>query len=395
MIACALACHTTPFERNDGNNAPTEGQQLENAATAESFYLAAKKRTGLLGWSLIDIQCLFFASVYEKYLLNPLQAWFYIQQASTRLQAHLRRVQKFHNATESGDTSSSSDQDLQRLFWSVYKAEHEMLPELPFRSSDLEVFTRTDSMFPTIPAFIPTRSDALIADKIDEERSWAYYTAEISIRRTITDTILTLCRKGREYWLTHGHSLIRHCQACEIEIQTWYSHLPPSVRFDYTAEPDNELAFYLQGRFNQWRTYVSMPVLYYVLHRTDTQVLTSEILGFAQASIAVCVDTIVRSDRHNRHGGTWFCCRGTFLHALLIVGVVLRADINLVAPPNWIDLVLLSISTLRKWEAQSTNILKLRTILEQLLSATQRHVATSTDDPAITHQRRNAMGLSV
>jgi len=63
----------------------------EDAVSAQAYYFAAKQRIGLLGWSLVDIHCLFFASVYEKYALNPLQAWFYIQQASTRLQAHLKR----------------------------------------------------------------------------------------------------------------------------------------------------------------------------------------------------------------------------------------------------------------------------------------------------------------
>jgi hypothetical protein len=61
----------------------------EAKVTAESYYLAAKKRIGLLGTSVPDVQCFFLASVYEKYALRPLQAWFCIQQASTRLQAHL------------------------------------------------------------------------------------------------------------------------------------------------------------------------------------------------------------------------------------------------------------------------------------------------------------------
>lgn len=59
---------------------------------AETYYLAASKRVGPLGPSILDIQCLFLAFVYEKCRLRPLRACFYIQQASTRLQAHhLRR----------------------------------------------------------------------------------------------------------------------------------------------------------------------------------------------------------------------------------------------------------------------------------------------------------------
>ncbi len=58
---------------------------------AEVHYQAAKKRMGILGSSLFDIQCLFFASVFEKYALRPVEAWFYIQMACTRLEAMLLR----------------------------------------------------------------------------------------------------------------------------------------------------------------------------------------------------------------------------------------------------------------------------------------------------------------
>ncbi|KAJ8112654.1 hypothetical protein OPT61_g5025 [Boeremia exigua] len=381
LIACSLACYTTPFKSGTTNNTQNEGEDAEDIELAETFYLAAKQRFGLLRWSLIDIQCLFFASVAEKCRMNPLQAWFHIQQASSRLKAHLRRVKKPRTASDNDNTFSGINQELQRLFWSVYRAEHELLIELPFNSSGLEDFTRVDSMFPVLPKFEPASDEMLPSTTYSEERSWAFYSAEISIRRTMTDTILTLYRKGEDYWLTHSKSLIRQCQLCEQEIWAWYSHLPPSIRFDQAGQPDNELSFYLQGRFDKWRIYVSMPVLYYVLHRTESQELAPEVLKFAQDSIAVYANSIVHTDQQNRHGGTWLCCRNTFSLALLILGVVLKADASLVPPRNWNQIVLLSISTLKKWESCAPDIYMLRTTLEQLWTAVHHIVHFTAGDP--------------
>lgn len=86
--------------------------------------MAAKKRIGLLGSSLIDIQCLFLASIYEKYAFRPLQSWYYLQQAANRLQArHWRKVFTLQTPS-SGRTNRPSAYHLsQRLLWSCYKAE--------------------------------------------------------------------------------------------------------------------------------------------------------------------------------------------------------------------------------------------------------------------------------
>lgn len=335
------------------------------------FYLAAKKRSGLLGWSLVDIQCLFFFSVYEKYVLNPVQAWFCIQQASCRLQAQLKqRTMQTQSQGIINDIPKQNDLT-QRAFWSIYKAEHELLPELPFHSSGLEVFTRADSMFPSPPAFDPTISAGSSSDQQNfslEERSWAFYLAEISIRRTISDTIATLYRKGEQYWLTHVQTLVRQCEECQSQIQLWYSHLPASIWFDIHGYPDNELSTFMQGRFFHWREHVLRPLLYYVLHRKNDQTLTEQILACAHEHVSLCAEIIIRSHNTHRHGGIWFICRGTFLHALLILGVVLRAEPRLPPPSNWATLVATSISTLQRWESQAADIKRVRVILEQLFT---------------------------
>lgn len=120
-MACALAAYTLPW---DDPTSPT-GQadlslriqsQSENRAEADAYFLAAKKRTGLLGHAIVDIQCLFLASMYEKYCLQPLQAWFHLREASSRLQAHLLG-QRQQPVQPSGRHLE------QRVFWSCWRAE--------------------------------------------------------------------------------------------------------------------------------------------------------------------------------------------------------------------------------------------------------------------------------
>lgn len=92
LIACALALSQGPSSLSaevdsDADALSMEAEADANArAGAEAYYLAARKRIGLLGTSIVDIQCLFFASIYERYALRILPAWLLIQQACSRLQ---------------------------------------------------------------------------------------------------------------------------------------------------------------------------------------------------------------------------------------------------------------------------------------------------------------------
>lgn len=259
----------------------------------------------------------------------------------------------------------------QRVFWSIFKAENELLPELPFKSSGIEELARSDSMFP-LPPTISTEREATEPpspnelNSWQEERSWFFYLAEISLRRTINDTLWLLYRKGEQYWMTHIDSLEEQYEETERQISLWYSHLPHSIRFDPLDQPDNELAFYLQGRFYEWRHHIQRPFLYHALHRPETHALSPRILSYAQECVFACASGIVYFDRHHRHGGTWSVCRHTFAFALLILAVVAKSDRDLLPPPNWPSSIETAISTLLKWESQSADITFMRSTLQTL-----------------------------
>lgn len=98
-----------------------------NDPVAEAYFLAAAKRLGLLGAGLTDIQCLFLASMYQKCALRPLEAWFHVHQAATRLQArHLGRIAGLQRGA-SGNEKWLSHLE-QRLLWSCFKAERSGTP---------------------------------------------------------------------------------------------------------------------------------------------------------------------------------------------------------------------------------------------------------------------------
>ncbi|KAJ0339267.1 hypothetical protein COL922a_004652 [Colletotrichum nupharicola] len=152
----------------------------------------------------------------------------------------------------------------------------EILTTLRLRSSGLEDFTYPDS-FPAPPSTLSSARPAAgdyyawspMSDdqqRVEEERSWLYYLAEISLRRTIKDTMAVLYRKGETYWLQNEQLLVRQYDEFEKEISQLHSHLPPLIQFDEHRHADNELAFYLQGRFQGWREATLRPLLYCALH---------------------------------------------------------------------------------------------------------------------------------
>lgn len=213
----------------------------ENRATAEAYYLAARKRIGLLGTSIQDIQCLFFACVFEKYSMRPLQAWFYIQQASTRLQAHLigcgRRPEVNRYPTDKRTYHLE-----QRLFWSCVKGERyvqcyvflmllftymtmdsELAPELGLQTSGLTGYSYPD-LFPSPPTTLErdvTDLDALNTDEGSQERGWFFYLAEISLRRTINDTLQVLYRHGEQRWIESVDLFVAQHDEQEKQVLLW------------------------------------------------------------------------------------------------------------------------------------------------------------------------------
>ncbi|KAL2219285.1 hypothetical protein M432DRAFT_341572 [Thermoascus aurantiacus ATCC 26904] len=305
--------------------------------------------------------------------MRPLRAWNYVQQASSRLQTYLLR--KSRRLGTLVDDSHPVHRLEQRLFWSIMKAEYEFLPEIPLRPSGIEEFTYPD-LFPSPPEVLSeTHRDknghaedtdsSLGSDEARKagERGWFFYLAEISLRRTINDTMKTLYGKGEQQWMDNIHFLVVQYMECEKQIALWHSHLPQPIQFERCGWPDNELSLYLQGRFHSWHELVLRPLVYYALYApvaADSPQMLQVIL-IAQQS--VCVELIVHSARCPRNGGTWLMLRKTFSGALLILATVVSGD-RLVPPENWPSVIRLALRVLAKWAAESADVEWMRSILD-------------------------------
>ncbi|KAH8807735.1 hypothetical protein F5884DRAFT_346004 [Xylogone sp. PMI_703] len=124
LLACALACLATEYIPGDISdiNSRDEGLKQEpDWTTAEAYFAAGKKRLGLLPPCLSTVQCLYFAGLYEKFAIRPLDAWFLFQQACIQCQVYLHRRAIISPETNEADNRARHIE--QRLYWSCVKAE--------------------------------------------------------------------------------------------------------------------------------------------------------------------------------------------------------------------------------------------------------------------------------
>ncbi|KAF4967301.1 hypothetical protein FSARC_5131 [Fusarium sarcochroum] len=382
LLACALAEYTGMWIRPNEYPVPPTPEQLQQledsdqTSMAEPYYAAAQKRMGLLGSSIEDIQCFVFATIFEKFALRPLRAWYYVQQACSRLETHLR--QRGERPRAPFRESNPQDYHLeQRLFWTCFRAESELVFELGLRPSALESFSYPEPL-PSPPEGLLTgqtpRTEGSQVDPDEEqrqvdERGWYYYLSEISIRRTVDETLNLLYRNGEEYWMKNPLYLIRQYHECEQQISQWHYHLPAVVQFESDKLPEEEFAAALQGRASLWREYTLRPIFYYVLHQQSDEPIPPQAHALALKELEVCINMVHRLAFHRRHGGIWLISRKIFLCACLILAAALNPH-RVQPPEQWHIVVEIAIQTLERWALDALDVRRMADILRHMYSQT-------------------------
>ncbi|KAH7152832.1 hypothetical protein EDB81DRAFT_789811 [Dactylonectria macrodidyma] len=382
LLACALAACTEPWFAPPEYSYEMENMEIPNPPSetetgADAYFLAAKMRLGLVGYGLEDIQCLLLACIYEKSFLRPLQAWFCIQQAATRLQARLQQSRdKPRNAKHEGPVNNVHLE--QRIFWSCYRAERELLLELDMPSSGLDGMLYPDPLPEPPPYFSdrehdddrlgpPNPNQALV-----EERGWCYYLAEISLRRTLDDNLYFLYERGENHWLQDTSRLLNQYYQAAEQRSMWYYYLPAVVKFDEAQRADNQFAHGLQGRFLDWHELTLRPILYYILHTSPGSAVSPNHLQLAEKALGVCVTLIVHLYPLRRHGGTWFILRRIFSCSCIVLGVVLH-QARLIAPPrNWRSIIEAALRALKAWGNEASDISEMAVTLNCMYQETCR-----------------------
>jgi len=237
----------------------------------------------------------------------------------------------------------------------------EEFPSLPPWTSFSSVTSPNDSN---------TASDInVLANKIphlDEEQSWYYYLAEIALRKQANSIIDLLYRRGELDWMENAEYLLRQAPLRESELDHWYSLLPPNLRFNADKGTSNELAFLLECRQLQWRQIAYRPLLYYALHRSDTDSYFHRVLPLAQKCLEYAALMIRRQLRQHYHAGTWYSQRSIASCTLLILSAQLRGLPLYV--PDWRSLISLSLRALALWEADAQDLGQARVIIETILN---------------------------
>lgn len=387
LIVCGIACLTIPWATPEYFEHPYEqawspNVVLEEKSVAEAYFQASRKRIGLLDDSMTSVQCLFFASVYEKHAMRPIEACHYIQQGISRLQV-LRLRRRDVNLGSDGELSED------RLFWSLFKAERYL--QLYPVSTD-RVLTVNSELLPEVglPRVWPQSGDpreALPAPPIhtssvhtlndnatseSDERGWYFYLAEISLRRRIEDTIAVMYEHTEAHWTHHQRMLISRYDECKRQVDLCHSYLHPCVQFSDTTFPSNELSFYLRGRFYEWRMLLLRPFLYCTVNSPPDSCLP-EFESLAIEYLNLCGENITHLSYNGRHGGTWFACRSAFSCALPLLAGVLSNN-EAFRLPNWLYLVQLSLRTLARWAAEAQDVEAMHVVLDSALNEVCKRV---------------------
>lgn len=140
------------------------------------------------------------------------------------------------------------------------------------------------------------------------------------------------------------------------------------MRYDPTSQPNNEMAYYLEGRMEEWNECILRPLVYYCLHSPPGKPPPPAIVALGQRDMTLCVNCIMRCASHGRHGGTWVVLRRTFRCTLIILAAVL-AEGPLRPPENWQELTGVSIATLRRWAPGVRDLQRMGRVLERVFRA--------------------------
>ncbi|CAI7625294.1 unnamed protein product [Penicillium pancosmium] len=364
LLACALGCFASEYSPK-GADALDENSTRDDASytRAEAYYEAACKRIGYLGTTLMDIQCLYLAGIYKKHTLKILEAWFLTEQACSRLHAYLLCQRRPTGPYEQSDYRLE-----QRLYWSCVKAESEFLNEIPLIRSALISLNYPD-LFPSPPTLPCAESPNIDSRDVlfnkNQEQSWLYYLAEIALRRTLDQAIpLIYSPEGPEIWMENIDLILQRSSQIDEQLTAWYNHLPFTIRpsVDTEVPSNDQLSFFLLGRFLGGREAILRPFLYYVLHHNRAPI-SQAVLSRANEYVYLARGLIIHLQKHRRHGGIWYALRGIWGLAMIILTIVHVEMSSLRPPADWGELIRISLQMLRTWSVEAADVRQMYDIL--------------------------------
>ncbi|KAI1409253.1 vegetative cell wall protein gp1 [Hypoxylon sp. FL1857] len=344
------SCLSSPFQRDVMAEGTPDSNRSFSAtsadpATASSYYLAAKKRLGLLEPSILQVQCLFLCGVFEMYSLKPLRAWSYFNQASVSF----RNLVWMQTQGSVGGMLETQRLE-QRLYWSCMKSELELQTEIPLPSSGITRFDYPD-LFPSPPSELTSPAPQLhdfggLPPDIEpeEERSWFYYLAEISYRRVMNRAMVILRRNGEEGWIRDIEGTMKHCEDLDEHIKAC-------------------------------REWIRRPMVYYLIHQPSNDPYVPRARPLAEACLSLCVDLLLQVDYRHRHHGSWFVARTSTTRALILLAAARSGSFTM--PPQWKEAVTMARSILQYWSTEAPDLQRAAAVLDDI--ATDMEISLTAD----------------
>jgi hypothetical protein len=248
LLVCALGTIATPFLGCRYISRDSDAYRI-----AESFFLAAKKRLGmLLGTSsLIEAQCMFLAGVYAMCTFQRLPAWRFFMQSLACCQTFesLKAFRQNYGEQldETGRRSAAAEQ---AIYWSAWKSEREIHHELGlpgYLFSEIDI-TGYPPFFPTPPKHEDEQSSPDVSETERREQvSWYFYLSEISLlrlRRRMDNEIKSIEPKNGRSPLPDLVRLVAHH---EQQILDWANALPDTISINAPPDEDDVCRFVLRG----------------------------------------------------------------------------------------------------------------------------------------------------
>ncbi|KAJ6099548.1 hypothetical protein N7467_001083 [Penicillium canescens] len=383
LLACALGTIAVPFQcaHEMATLDPAEYRKLPTPLVAsrleeaESYFTLARRRIGNLSHSVAGVQCLFLSGVFYMYTFRPLDAYQSFHQASVMYQVYAKSKQ--------GAASTPSDlKTEQRLFWSCFKSECEILSEIDLPHSGVSHLDYVH-IFPSPPhsdIITANPTSVLLPDSAEhtrhdmasreQEQAWFYYLSEIALRRIGNRVLESMYKDGFESWKDLNiQSTIQIANEFLRQLNEWYECLPAPMRFDDKGPgiiPSEELPWLLYVRLREVRSWILRPFLFLAIHLPPDDHHHLSLEPFVADSLVGYTGLIEANSVCHRHHGTWYTLRLTFTSALCLLAAARR---NLWTP-RLRESVELAIENLRYWEVGAPgDVQKARVILEEVLSA--------------------------
>ncbi|KAJ5031392.1 hypothetical protein J3E73DRAFT_428551 [Bipolaris maydis] len=364
LLICALGTIATPL---DGGYVHHDSDAYMNA---ESFFLAAKKRLGLiLGTSsIIEAQCMFLAGVYSMCTFDRMTAWRYFMQSLACCQTFQSligfRREYGEQLDEAGRRSAAAEQ---AIYWSAWKSEREVNEDLNLPGF---LFSELDAgyppLFPTPPSHnsdIATSHDSETETR--EHTSWYFYLSEISLLRLRHRMAKEIKESTPQVGQSHINSLALEVADREAQVSDWVCALPQSMSMNNPPEEDEVCRFVLRGHLiNVWEI-IYWPFVECAVNSNITMEDEPLLRELAMKGLQIHMERIRvnRPGFAHRHHGTFYLIKSCTQSALILLAaarsrnfVTDEVETPLHVPIGWQNAVEEVIQLLEAWEQESADL---------------------------------------